>query len=124
MEIIEITNEVEIYKCAKIFMAANNAPPWNDHWDIEQSTRRLIDIYKSSNFLGFVCIENQKVIGFIIGNYYYFVKLLKYFGKILSSGNNVQRIVQMKNNAIVRRIQLCKAWLTILQTIYKTMGRC
>jgi aminoglycoside 6'-N-acetyltransferase I len=91
MKIIEITNEAVIYKCAEIFMAANNAPPWNDHWNIEQSIRRLIDIYKSANFIGFACTENAQIIGFILGNYEIYYDGLHYNLKEMAIANAYQR---------------------------------
>jgi aminoglycoside 6'-N-acetyltransferase I len=91
MKLLEITNETEILACALIFMTANNAPPWNDHWNMEQSTKRLKDIFRSSNFIGFACTENDSIIGFIIGNSEIFYDGVHYNLKEMAIDNAYQR---------------------------------
>ncbi|WP_252234810.1 GNAT family N-acetyltransferase [Clostridium sp. CH2] len=67
MEILRI-NENDIEACAKIFVEAFNAEPWNDNWTIESAYRRLHDIYKSPNFLGVKYTENNEIFGALFGN--------------------------------------------------------
>lgn len=61
-------NESDIEACAKIFVEAFNAEPWNDNWTIESAYRRLHDIYKSPNFLGVKYTENNEIFGALFGN--------------------------------------------------------
>jgi aminoglycoside 6'-N-acetyltransferase I len=69
MTIAEINNEDTIIKCAQIFMSTNNAPPWNDEWNIEKSVILLLDIFHAPKFYGLVCYFENELIGFVLGNF-------------------------------------------------------
>jgi aminoglycoside 6'-N-acetyltransferase I len=53
--------------CASLFIAAFNAPPWNDGWTRDTAGRRLRDILESPGALGLLASEREAV-GFLLGN--------------------------------------------------------
>ena len=71
-----------IYKCAtkeylddmtKIFIEAFNSEPWNEKWTEDIVKKRLLQLMNFDDFYGIVALDNDNIIGFILGNdeYYY-----------------------------------------------------
>ena len=61
-------NKADLPSCAKLYVLAFNAEPWNDKWTAKAALQRLIDVYKTPRFYGIVCTENSKIIGALLGN--------------------------------------------------------
>jgi len=53
----------DIDACVKILIAAYNPSPWNDHWTEESGKRYLSDFVSNTNFIGYVIIEADEIIG-------------------------------------------------------------
>ena len=53
----------DINVCVVLLIAAYNPPPWNDHWTEETGKRYLSDFLASPNFIGYVIIESDEIVG-------------------------------------------------------------
>lgn len=49
--------------CVKILIAAYDPPPWNYHWTEESGERYLSDFISNSNFIGFVVLDEDEIVG-------------------------------------------------------------
>ncbi|MAT45622.1 MAG: GNAT family N-acetyltransferase [Anaerolineaceae bacterium] len=49
--------------CVKILIAAYNPPPWNDYWTQETGKKYLSEFMANPNFMGYVVIENDEIVG-------------------------------------------------------------
>lgn len=55
----------DIDACAKIMMSVYNNEMWQCIWDFETAKEYLNDYFEAKKFIGFVCIEDEKVCGAI-----------------------------------------------------------
>jgi aminoglycoside 6'-N-acetyltransferase I len=53
----------DIDACVSILIATYNPPPWNDHWTEETGKRYLSDFVSNTNFIGYVLIESDEIVG-------------------------------------------------------------
>ena len=53
--------------CAKLYIQAFNAPPWNDRWTVAAATKRLKDLFHTPGFIGLVAEQGQAV-GMVLGH--------------------------------------------------------
>lgn len=74
-------NEENLNMCVDSHMKSFEAEPWNETWTKDKSYKRLHDIYLSPDFIGFLYLENNIVLGALFGNceqaydgVYYFIK--------------------------------------------------
>ena len=66
ISINNITPE-NISSYAEIFIETFNCEPWNDTWTEETATKRISGLMSSSTYFGLHLKENDKIIGFILG---------------------------------------------------------
>lgn len=59
--------ETDLVKCIETFIKVFNDEPWNDEWTFPKAHNYLVDFYQTPGFLGVIVIENEEVIGFIMG---------------------------------------------------------
>lgn len=59
--------ESDLETCTETFIKVFNAEPWNDNWNDESAHQYLSDYYNTPNFLGVIAIENDVLLGFIMG---------------------------------------------------------
>lgn len=59
--------ESDLATCTETFIKVFNAEPWNDNWNDESAHHYLSDYYNTPNFLGVIAIENDVLLGFIMG---------------------------------------------------------
>lgn len=62
-----ITNN-DISILAHIYVETYNCPPWNDEWTIELATQKLDELINCCDSYGLVCVDDNKIIGAIVGN--------------------------------------------------------
>ncbi len=62
MEIRELV-PADIDLCVNLLIYAYNTPPWNDQWTKESGERYLSEFISRHQFIGFVAIETDEVIG-------------------------------------------------------------
>jgi N-acetylglutamate synthase-like GNAT family acetyltransferase len=55
-------------QCAEMYPAAYNAEPWNDNWTTETAKALLTCYYNTPNFIGWIALRNNMIIGCAIGN--------------------------------------------------------
>ena len=67
MEIRKISKS-DLKELAKLMVSFYNAPPWNDKWTVETALESLTDISDFPKFLGNVIVDENKIIGTIIGH--------------------------------------------------------
>ena len=67
MEIRKISKS-DLKELAKLMVSVYNAPPWNDKWTVETALESLTDISDFLKFLGNVIVDENKIIGTIIGH--------------------------------------------------------
>ena len=63
----KLFQETDLVKCTETFIKVFNDEPWNDEWTIPKAHKYLLDFYQTPGFLGVIAIENEEVIGFIMG---------------------------------------------------------
>ena len=66
MEIRKISKS-DLEELAKLMVSIYNAPPWNDKWTVETALESLTDISDFPKFFGNVIVDEEKIIGAIIG---------------------------------------------------------
>lgn len=66
LSINEMTLE-NISSYAKVFIETFNCEPWNDSWTTETATMRLSGLMSSSTYFGLHLRDNDKIVGFILG---------------------------------------------------------
>ena len=62
-------NLTDIDEIAKMYVETFNAPPWNDAWTIDTSSKRLSQMINCEEFYGITAYENQDLCGMIMGSY-------------------------------------------------------
>lgn len=62
MKIRELLPE-DIDVCVNMLIVAYNPPPWNEHWTKETGKKYLSDFISNSNFLGYVVVESDEIVG-------------------------------------------------------------
>ena len=67
MEIRKISKS-DLEELAKLMVDVYNAPPWNDKWTVETALESLNDISDFPKFFGNVIVDENKIIGAIIGH--------------------------------------------------------
>ena len=67
MEIRKISKS-DLGELAKLMVDVYNAPPWNDKWTVETALESLNDISDFPKFFGNVIVDENKIIGAIIGH--------------------------------------------------------
>lgn len=67
MEIRKISKS-DLEELAKLMVDVYNAPPWNDKWTVETALESLNDISEFPKFFGNVIVDENKIIGGIIGH--------------------------------------------------------
>ena len=67
MEIRKISKS-DLEELAKLIVDVYNAPPWNDKWTVETALESLNDISEFPKFFGNVIVDENKIIGGIIGH--------------------------------------------------------
>jgi len=70
--IYEPMNEAHLPEISEMYIAAFNAPPWNDRWTNETVTNRLRQMMNCDGFMGLVCVEDDGMNGMILGNIEHF----------------------------------------------------
>ncbi len=53
---------------AKIYAKAFNAEPWLEKWNIKTAQKRISDMVESRGFFGLAAVDNEKIVGMIMGN--------------------------------------------------------
>lgn len=66
---------------AKLYVEANNAPPWNDEWTEKSATCRLMQMLRCDGFYGLVSFEADSMTGMILSNHEYFYNRTHFFIK-------------------------------------------
>ena len=67
MEIRKISKS-DLGELAKLMVDVYNAPPWNDKWTVETALESLNEISDFPKFFGNVIVDENKIIGAIIGH--------------------------------------------------------
>lgn len=71
MVFLELKAE-HIPELSKIYVDANNAPPWNDEWTVGSAAKRIEQMLKCDGFYGLISKEDDVITGMILGNHEYF----------------------------------------------------
>jgi aminoglycoside 6'-N-acetyltransferase I len=66
--IVKITSIQTLEQCAAIYPPAYNTEPWNDTWTYATALALLTCYYNTPEFMGWVALQDGKVIGCAIGN--------------------------------------------------------
>ena len=117
----KLLEESDLIKCVETFINVFNDEPWNDEWTFTIAQKYLLDFYNTPGFLGVVAVENNEVIGFILGvhrtwwrgNEFYIHEMCvksqrqnKGIGKLLlnhlinSFGDNISNVTLLTNRGI------------------------
>ena len=56
-------------ECARLLVSIFNGKPWNEHRDLQTVKQELSWALDVPEFIGFVCLSFNEVVGFIIGSY-------------------------------------------------------
>lgn len=63
----KLLEENDLMNCTKTFIEVFNDEPWNDKWTYTKAHKYLLDFYHTPGFLGVLAVENEEIIGFILG---------------------------------------------------------
>ncbi|MEM7555623.1 MAG: GNAT family N-acetyltransferase [Cyanobacteria bacterium P01_A01_bin.84] len=67
---IQTIEEKDLELISNLFLSVFSEPPWNEYWESSWVYERLLWIYKSQGFHGYLAESNKRTIGAILG---YFV---------------------------------------------------
>ncbi|MCM3770881.1 MULTISPECIES: GNAT family N-acetyltransferase [Priestia] len=67
---VRLLTDEELEAAASIYTKVFSETPWNEPWSMNTAYARLYDISKTPGYIGIGCFhrENNKLIGFIVGN--------------------------------------------------------
>ena len=65
--IIQSINIENLERYGEIYAAAFSGEPWNDPWNVEDAIIHVRELLESKQSYGLECIEDGKVVGFILG---------------------------------------------------------
>ena len=65
--IVRMTEEKDIEGLADAMALAYSEPPWNEVWSAEKAKERVCSVLSNYNAAGFAAIENEEIIGGILG---------------------------------------------------------
>lgn len=65
--IVRMTEEKDIEGLAGAMALAYSEPPWNEVWSAEKAKERVCSVLSNYNAAGFAAIENEEIIGGILG---------------------------------------------------------
>lgn len=67
---VRLLTDEDLKEAAIIYTNVFSAPPWDEPWSINTAYARLYDISKTPGYIGigYFHSENNKPIGFIVGN--------------------------------------------------------
>jgi len=74
--IIQSINIENLERYGEIYAAAFSGEPWNDPWNVEDAIIHVRELLESKQSYGLECIEDGKVVGFILGT-----SMLFYYGR-------------------------------------------
>jgi len=60
---IELLEARHLQECATLLMEAYNCTPWDCHWSEEGAIRYLKEFMTNPRFVGFVIVEDNKIVG-------------------------------------------------------------
>ncbi|MES2376454.1 MAG: GNAT family N-acetyltransferase [Bacteroidota bacterium] len=66
--IVKITSIQTLEQCAAIYPPAYNTEPWNDNWTYATALALLTCYYNTPDFMGWIALQDGKVVGCAIGN--------------------------------------------------------
>src|SRR5689334_22955989 len=66
--IAKITSSQTLEQCAALYSPAYNTEPWNDNWTYATALALLTCYYNTPEFMGWVALQDGKVMGCAIGN--------------------------------------------------------
>ncbi|MBN2039075.1 MAG: GNAT family N-acetyltransferase [Spirochaetes bacterium] len=55
-------------ECINTFIRVYNAPPWNNQWTFDAALVHLTNMVNTPGFIGYVSLENSKVVAACIGH--------------------------------------------------------
>jgi len=64
---LSIISSQDVNKLAELFMNTFNSEPWNDNWQLKTATQRIALQVSNPNSIGIKVIENEEIIGFVLG---------------------------------------------------------
>ena len=95
-----------------IFVEVFNAPPWSDKWTQETATEYIGRIVRNEYFQGLCCVEGDRVVGFLLGNYEYWytgetfhIKELCVSGKMQHAGCGTRLIARLEGDLAARGVR-------------------
>ena len=65
--LIQSINIENLERYGEIYAAAFSGEPWNDPWNVEDAIIHVRELLESKQSYGLECIEDGKVVGFILG---------------------------------------------------------
>jgi aminoglycoside 6'-N-acetyltransferase I len=68
LKIIEIKSVDELTSCAALLAEVYNSPPWNDNWTVAKAKEKLECFFNSPKFYGWMCYDNDQLVGCCVGN--------------------------------------------------------
>ncbi|SFG33457.1 Acetyltransferase (GNAT) domain-containing protein [Sporolactobacillus nakayamae] len=53
--------------CTQLYVNVFSAQPWKESWSYDSGCQRLLDLIHTPNFLGYMLLDHNQLIGFIAG---------------------------------------------------------
>ncbi|SET18106.1 Acetyltransferase (GNAT) domain-containing protein [Natronincola peptidivorans] len=82
--------QTDLDQCISLFISVFNEAPWRDKWTDDTARRMLSDIINTPNFLGYVYLDGEEIIGFIFGHMEYWHDGNKFYLKEMCVKTNYQ----------------------------------
>ncbi|MGB3692240.1 MAG: GNAT family N-acetyltransferase [Spirulinaceae cyanobacterium] len=68
IKISKIESIQTLEKCSESLVSAYNGEPWHDNWTKEKALEKLTCFYNSPKFLGWMAMQEDKLLGCCVGN--------------------------------------------------------
>jgi aminoglycoside 6'-N-acetyltransferase I len=65
---IKTFNLESLEECIDLYIKVFNSAPWEENWSYEVAKERLDDLYHTPKFDGYTLYNNDRLVGFIVGN--------------------------------------------------------
>ncbi len=101
----------DLGRCARLYVTAFNAPPWNDHWTVRTARKRLQDIMDTPRFYGLLLSDGPELLGAVLGNveawydrYHYNLKEMFVLPEVQRSGMGSKMLSRVRQDLIKKDV--------------------
>jgi len=129
---IDDLDQDDLVECAELYVSVFKKAPWNEAWSTEDAFERLSDFLACQNTIALKGVQNNRILGFLIGEtqkwndgYFYYLKEICVSGEDQRKGVGSSLIRYL--NMILKSRKVSKIYLitqrnSIPSSFYTSLG--